>query len=110
MTTQDIDKGYKNAIISYITIFGTLIAFYSNNENKSEFAAFHLRQSLGLWLTFFLLGYIIGNFDNWYITIGFYVFFSILFIFGFSNAISKKATTVPLLGNLYQKLLANFAK
>jgi len=62
MTEQDIDKGRKNAIISYITIFGVIIAYYLNNENtnKSAFASFHIRQSLGLWLTFFALGYIIN--------------------------------------------------
>ena len=31
MTEQDIDKGRKNAIISYITIFGVIIAFFLNN-------------------------------------------------------------------------------
>jgi len=102
MTTQDIETGRKNAIISYITIIGAIIAFYLNNENKSTFASFHIRQSLGLWITFFALGRIAGSFDSWYISGGFYVFFSVLFIFGFTNALSRKADAVPLVGNLYQ--------
>ncbi|WP_298533518.1 hypothetical protein [uncultured Algibacter sp.] len=107
MTEQDIEKGRKNAIISYITIFGTIIAYYINNDNKSDFASFHIRQSLGLWLTFFALGYIIGSFNSWLITSSFYLFFAVLFIYGFSNAIGRKAQAVPLVGPLYQKLFAN---
>ena len=109
MTEQDIEKGRNNAIISYITIIGVIIAFYLNNEpdKKSAFASFHIRQSLGLWLTFWALGYIIGSFDSWLVTSGFYLFFAVLFIYGFSNAIGRKALSVPLLGDFYQKIFAN---
>jgi uncharacterized membrane protein len=107
MTMQDIEKGRKNAIISYITIFGTIIAYYLNNENKNTFTSFHIRQSLGLWLTFYALGYIIGSFDSWLVTSSFYLFFSVLFIYGLSNAINRKTQEVPLVGALYQKLFAN---
>ncbi|MCB4808327.1 hypothetical protein LG651_08690 [Tamlana sp. 62-3] len=107
MTTPDIEAGHKKAIISYITIFGTIYSYYMNSEKPSNFASFHIRQALGLWLTFFVLGYVIGNFDSWYATLGFYLFFCVLFIFGFANAVGKKAVAVPLIGNLYQKLFAN---
>jgi len=112
MTEQDIEKGRKNAIISYITIIGVIIAFYLNNESdkKSTFASFHIRQSLGLWLTFWALGYIIGSFDSWFVTSGFYLFFAVLFIYGFSNAIGRKAISVPLLGDFYQKIFATLGK
>lgn len=112
MTEQDIEKGRKNAIISYITIIGVIIAFYLNNEpdKKSNFASFHIRQSLGLWLTFWALGYIVGSFDSWLVTSGFYLFFAVLFIYGFSNAIGRKAISVPLLGDFYQKIFANLGK
>lgn len=109
MTEQDIDKGRQNAIISYITIFGTIIAYYLNNEDhkKSAFASFHIRQSLGLWLTFFALGYMIGIFDSWLITSSFYLFFAVLFIYGFTNAIGRKSQPVPLVGDLYQRIFSN---
>ena len=110
MTEQDIDKGRNNAIISYITIFGTIIAYYLNNDSKSTFTSFHIRQSLGLWLTFYALGYIIGSFDSWLVTSSFYLFFSVLFIYGLSNAINRKAQEVPLVGALYQKIFANLGK
>ena len=109
MTEQDINKGRQNAIISYITIFGVIIAYYLNNEDnkKSVFASFHIRQSLGLWVTFFALGYIIGSFNSWLISASFYLFFAVLFIYGFTNAIGRKAQPVPLVGNLYQKIFSN---
>jgi uncharacterized membrane protein len=112
MTEQDIDKGRQNAIISYLTIIGVIIAYYLNNEDdkKSVFAAFHIRQSLGLWLTFWALGYIIGSFDSWLVTSSFYLFFAVLFIYGFTNAMGRKAQTVPLVGEFYQKIFSNLGK
>jgi uncharacterized membrane protein len=109
MTINDIERGRKYAIISYLTIIGVIIAYYLNNEDdkKSIFASFHIRQSLGLWLTFYALGYIIGSFDSWLVSSGFYVFFAVLFIYGFINALNRKALPVPLLGNYYQKLFKN---
>lgn len=109
MTNNDIEKGRKHAIISYLTIIGVIIAYYLNNEddNKSAFASFHIRQSLGLWLTFYALGYIIGSFDSWLVTSSFYLFFAVLFIYGFINALNRKAQSVPLLGDFYQKLFKN---
>ena len=112
MTTKDIEKGKTYAVVSYLTIIGVIIAYFMNNEpqNKSAFTSFHVRQSLGLWLTFYALGYIIGVFDSWYVTSGFYLFFAVLFIYGFGSALAKKAHPVPLLGPLYQKLFANLGK
>src|SRR5690606_11857041 len=109
MTDIDIEKGRKNAIISYLTILGVIIAYYLNNEEKSKsaFANFHIRQSLGLWLTFYALGYIIGSFDSWLVTSSFYVFFAVLFIYGFVNALNRKAQAVPLVGAFYQKIFKN---
>ncbi len=112
MNEQDIEKGRTNAIISYITIIGVIIAYFMNNEDskKSTFASFHIRQSLGLWLTFWALGYIIGSFDSWLVTSSFYLFFAVLFFYGFSNALGRKAQTVPLVGPFYQKIFSNLGK
>ena len=106
MTEETIEEGKSNAIISYLTIIGTIIAFYLNNDAKNEFASFHIRQSLGLWLTFFALGYIIGGFDSWLVTLGWYIFFGVLFIFGFMTAVTGRTQPTPILGTLYQKIFA----
>ena len=110
MTDQTIEDGKSNAIIGYLTIIGTVIAFYLNQDKKNEFASFHIRQALGLWLTFFALGYIIGGFNSWFVTLGWYIFFGVIFIFGFMTAITGRAQPTPILGPLYQKLFANFGK
>ena len=107
MTEKTITEGKSNAIISYCTIIGTIVAFYLNNDKKNEFAAFHISQALGLWLTFFVLGYVISAFDSWLITFCFYMFFGVLFIYGFINALAGKPQTVPLIGDFFQKLFAN---
>lgn len=109
---HDLEKGRTHAIISYLTIIGVIVAYYLNNEDdkRSAFASFHIRQSLGLWLTFYALGYIIGSFDSWLVTSSFYVFFAVLFIYGFINALNRKMQPVPLLGDLYQKLFKNLGQ
>ncbi|WP_346883147.1 hypothetical protein [uncultured Algibacter sp.] len=112
MTEQDIESGRQNAIISYMTLIGVIVAYYMNNEEgkKSAFASFHIRQSLGLWLTFFALGYITGSFNSWLVTSSFYMFFAILFIYGFINALSRKAHPIPLVGAIYQRIFKNLGQ
>lgn len=110
MTDETILEGRSYAIISYITIIGTIIAFFMNNDKKNDFAGFHIRQALGLWLTFFALGYIVGIFDNWLITLAFWLFFGILFIYGFINAVAGKPQTVPIVGEIYQKIFSSIGK
>ena len=101
METQE-DK--KIAIISYLTIIGCIIAMVMNNEKKYPFASFHNRQALGIFLLFFALGYPIGYFDSWAITMGFYLCFFILWVYGFIGALQYEQREIPFLGNLIQKL------
>lgn len=107
MTEKTILEGRPYAIVSYITIIGTIIAFFLNNDKKNQFTSFHIRQALGLWLTFFALGYIVGIFDNWLITFCFWLFFGILFIYGFINAVAGNPQIVPILGKIYQKIFSS---
>ena len=92
------------AIVAYLTIIGAVIAIFMNNENKSAFASFHIRQALGIFLTFFALGYPIGYFDSWMISSAFYIFFFILWIYGFLAALNGEEKKVPLVGDFYQNL------
>lgn len=110
MTEQDIEEGKGLAIISYLTIIGTIIAFFMNNEKKNAFAAFHTRQALGLWLTYFIVAWAVSGFDNWFATLGFWLFFGILFIYGFINAVAGRPQEVPVLGSLFQKWFASIGR
>ena len=102
-----VEEGKDIAIISYLTIIGAIVAILMNNEKKNTFAAFHIRQALGLSLMFLALGYSIGYFDSWMATSAFYLFFFILWIYGFMSAIQGQTRPIPLLGNLLQKLFKN---
>ena len=99
-----IEEGKKMATIGYITIIGTIIAFTMNSESKNDFAAFHIRQALGIFITFFAFGYIIGYFNSWMITSAFWVFIFVLWMYGFLGALEGKKRLVPIVGPLYQKL------
>ena len=106
---NDIEKGKNTAIVSYLTIVGSIIAIFMNqDENRSEFGSFHIRQALGIFLTFFLLGYPIGYFDNWMISASFWVFIFILWIYGFLACLNNEMKMVPFLGEIYQKLFKSF--
>ena len=98
-----IDEGKTAAITSYILIVGVLIALSMNSENKNSFASFHIRQALGLSITFVSLGLIVSNFDSLMISATMWIFVSILWTYGFFTAIKGNMKPLPLLGNLFQK-------
>lgn len=91
------------ALVAYLTILGTVIAIFMNNEEKkTEFASFHVRQALGIFLSFFLLGYFVGYADSWTVTSAFYLFYFILWIYGFSGALSGQKRLIPVVGDFFQ--------
>lgn len=105
--TQEKDKfteGKKIAIIAYLTIIGLVIAFLMNKEKNNEFAKFHIRQNLGLFVIGLLssiiqfipiIGQIAGP------IIGLLLF--VLWIIGLLGAINNKEKEVPFVGNMFQK-------
>jgi len=106
MKENSIKEGRNLAIIAYITILGSVIAYFLNNDKKNPFSAFHIRQGLGLWLMYMLLGFVTSSIDNWFATLGFWIFFGVLFVFGISSAFSGKTQEVPLVGAYFQKTLS----
>ena len=98
------------AIIAYITLIGTLIAFFMNREERNPLVSFHVRQALGLWLLQLALGYFIGAFDSWMVSTSFWIFFIVLFLYGIFGAIGKKMNEVPVLGPFFQKLFASIGQ
>ncbi|EAZ94664.1 hypothetical protein FBBAL38_12800 [Flavobacteria bacterium BAL38] len=106
---NETEQGKQTAIVSYLTIIGSIIAIFMNQEeNRSEFASFHIRQALGIFLTFFLLGYPIGYFDNWMVSASFWIFIFILWIYGFLTCLNNETKMVPFLGELFQKVFKSF--
>ncbi|APY00015.1 hypothetical protein CLV86_2775 [Lacinutrix venerupis] len=110
MNQEIIEEGKMMSVVAYLTIIGSIIALITNNDKKNPFVAFHVRQGLGLCLTYLLLGYFIGSFNSWAISIGFWIGFGVLFFYGLIGAITGKMNEVPLLGPLYQKIFSNIGK
>ena len=102
-----LDNGKQIAIIAYLTIIGTVIAILMNSDNKKELASFHIRQSLGIFISWFALSYFVGYFDNWGVSSGFFLFIFILWIYGFVGAIQNEKRVVPLVGDFFQKAFRN---
>jgi len=110
MTDDTINKGKTLAFVSYLTLIGTLIAFFMNRDAKNPFTSFHVRQALGLWLLEMALAYSVGGFDSWMITASFWMFFGVLFVFGIIGALTSKLNSVPFLGDFFQKLFKAIGK
>jgi uncharacterized membrane protein len=104
-----IEAGKTAAITSYILGIGVFIAMSMNAEDKNEFASFHIRQGLGLTLTFISLGLIISNFDSLMISAPMWVFISVLWSYGIFSAIKGETKPVPLLGVYFQKWLKSIS-
>jgi uncharacterized membrane protein len=101
------DNARKIAIISYLTVIGTLVAMLMNSENRKPFASFHIRQSIGIFIIFYVTGYFIGYFDSWMISSAFWLFIFVLWLYGFLGALQSKQNLVPFLGSHFQKWFKN---
>src|SRR5690625_1072481 len=101
-----VEEGKTTAIIAYITIIGLIIAFIMNNDKKNSFAAYHIRQSLGIGLTGLALGILnIVPILGWLISIFGSIFIIVLWVLGLLSALNGKEKPVPLLGEKYQEWL-----
>ncbi|MEC5167112.1 putative membrane protein [Flavobacterium sp. PL11] len=106
---NSIEKGKTAAITSYILGIGVFIAMSMNSEDKNKFASFHIRQGLGITLTFISLGLIISHFDSLMISAPMWIFILVLWSYGITSAIKGETKPVPLLGAFYQKWLSNIS-
>lgn len=105
------------SILSYITIIGWLIAFFSYNGSaeKSPLAKFHLKQGFGLallGLLNFILEAIIVTIIGPKLAIIFTVtgiIIFVLWIIGLINAINEKEQPVPVVGGMFTNSF-NFIK
>ncbi|RTY95250.1 hypothetical protein [Flavobacterium sp. GT3R68] len=104
-----VEEGKTAAITSYILIVGVFIAMSMNGETKNPYASFHIRQALGLSITFISLGLIISNFDSILISAPMWLFVSVLWTYGIFTAIRGETKPIPLLGDFFQKWLKNVA-
>jgi uncharacterized membrane protein len=107
MDKKIIDEGKSTAITSYILIVGVLIALSMNSDNKNPYASFHIRQGLGLTLTFIIIGVSISYFESIMVAAPMWIFISVLTIYGIFTAARGEMTPLPLLGKWFQKWFSN---
>ena len=110
--TSSADNGKTAAIVSYITIIGWLVSYFAMyKDNKTSLAAYHLRQTLLLFIIAFgyqiILWFIIGfmPYSIYLILrlvgIGFFV----LWIIGLIAAVNGEEKPMPLIGEKAQEIL-----
>ncbi len=106
--TTQVSEGKTIAAVAYLTLIGLIIAFVMNNDKKNAFAAYHIKQSLGLALTGLALG-LIGMIPilGWIINIiGIFVLL-FMWIMGLVNALNGQEKPVPILGDKYMEWFKN---
>ncbi|WP_210725598.1 DUF4870 domain-containing protein [Candidatus Colwellia aromaticivorans] len=87
------------AIIGYITLLGWLVAIVLHDKHKSDFATFHLRQSLGLIITGALLALV--PLIGWLLNVAVFL----TWLYAIYHAVQGQKVKVPVLGDCYQEHL-----
>lgn len=107
MNNQSVNEGKTIAIISYITFIGTIIAFIMNQNKQNYFAAFHIRQAIGLGLLSFAVS-LLKNYLSLGL-VGSILGFAVLglWLFGLIGAIQGEEKKIPLLGDQFQEWFKN---
>ena len=93
------------ALTSYIGVVGLLIAYFQNKNIKSNFISFHIRQSLGLSVCFFVLGYPIGSFNSWIATFIFWGTYLLINLYAITTVLTGSKKPIPFIGIFIQKTL-----
>ena len=100
-------EGKTNAIISYITIIGTIIALILNKDKKNPFTSFHVRQNLGLNALYFLSGWIVMTYISFFIGVIINIVLFVFWVIGFIGALNGEQKKTPLLGDQFQEWFKN---
>jgi len=104
MNQNTIFEGKTAAAFSYITFVGLIIAYFMNHEVKNPFASFHIRQSLGLTLSYFLIMIPLSMLNIPSASIGFLILFFVLWLYGIISAFQGNMRPIPFVGDFYQKV------
>ncbi len=107
MYNQTVNEGKTIAIVSYLTIIGTVIAFIMNQNKQNSFASFHIRQSIGIGLLSFVISFITRfTYFNWIdnlMWLGVFAFW----VIGLIGAAQGEERKIPLLGDQFQEWFKN---
>lgn len=99
------------AILGYLTIIGFIVALVLHGSKKTALGTYHLRQCLGLILTFLALG-VVGfimafiPFVGWLVMMALWLGLLVLWVVGLIAAANGQTKPVPVLGEHFQKWFA----
>ena len=107
MNNQTVQEGKTVAIISYITWIGTLIAFIMNNDKRNSFAAFHIRQMIGLSIFSIVNTFILERYTGGWVSSTISLGLFVLWVIGLIGATQGEEKKIPLVGDLFQDWFKN---
>lgn len=96
-------KRNATAILSYLSIIGTVIAIVLNNTEKNSFVSFHIRQNLGINILYFANQWILYTFFGWLIAFSAGIAILALWGIGFLGVLQGETKLVPVVGIYFQK-------
>lgn len=103
MENNTVPDGKAMAIISYITLIGTIVAIIVNSSSKNPFTSFHIRQAFGILLVQIVGSLVLGLFGIQFLGWAFNILIFILWIIGLLAAIQGETKEVPFLGDKFQE-------
>mgnify|MGYP000860359025 FL=1 len=125
-TSLSSTDGKSTAIIAYLTLIGFIIAAVQHSSDKTKLAAYHLRQSAGLFVTLIslyilllLLALPMAGMTDYKTISNYLVFHSLIslvcwitllvcWIISLVNATAGKEKPAPIFGKSYENWFSNF--
>lgn len=100
---EEKTSGKTVAIVAYLTIVGTIIAYFMNLDGKDPLGSFHIRQAFGVHILFYILAALLGFLTAVLLSLLFMFFFFVLWLFGIVHALKGEERPIPVIGPLFQK-------
>lgn len=101
---QTVSEGKAIAIIAYLTIIGFIVAYLLNNDKRNSYAAYHIRQGLGVGLTSIVAGMIgVVPFLGWIAALAVIVLYVIMLITGIITAANGQEKPVMFMGKKFEE-------
>lgn len=94
------------SIVSYITIIGWLIAYFTGKENANSLLKYHLKQSFGLVICSIVFNIVVSILTSLMPFLFFVGYVGIVFlglmIIGIINASNEVEKPLPIIGKLFE--------
>jgi len=94
------------SIVSYITIIGWLIAYFSGKENANSLLKYHLRQGLGLFIVSLVFNIMLSILLVIVPSLAFLGYIGLAFIalaiLGIINANNEVEKPLPIIGQMFE--------